>query len=96
MIITLIWAFPEEFDNFMSALLLQKDIDKAKVIEAFVTEETNYHHCIVQSAISNKPKLPPSLSLPPGATSAKHLPTICSAKKQNWSVLHKAKSNSAS
>ena len=66
MIMMLIWVLPEEFDNFISALLLQKDIDKAKVIEAFVIEETNRHHRTVQSAmISNKPKLPPSSSLPP-------------------------------
>ena len=30
-IMIIIRALPEEFDNFMSALLLQKDIDKAKV-----------------------------------------------------------------
>ena len=64
---TLIQALPKEFDNFTSALLLQKDIDKAKVIEAFVTEENNRRHRMIQSAmISNKPKLSPSSSsLPP-------------------------------
>ena len=40
-IITLIKALPKEFDSFTSTLLLQKDIDKTKVIEAFVTEENN-------------------------------------------------------
>ena len=43
-IMTLIQALLAEFDSFMSALLLQKNIDKAKVIEAFVTEESNHLH----------------------------------------------------
>ena len=43
-IIMLIQALPVEFDSFMSALLLQSNIDKAKVIEAFVTEESNHLH----------------------------------------------------
>src|SRR3979490_347363 len=52
---TLIRALPAEFDNFTSALLLQKDIDKAKVIDAFVTEESNCLHRSTQSAmLSNK------------------------------------------
>ena len=47
-IIMLIQALAEEFDNLTSALLLQKDINKAKVIEAFVTEENNCHHHTVE------------------------------------------------
>ena len=43
-IMTLIQALPAKFDSFMLALLLQNDIDKAKVIEAFVTEESNHLH----------------------------------------------------
>ena len=37
------------YDGFMSALLLQNDIDKAKVFEAFVTEESNHLHWSNQS-----------------------------------------------
>ena len=35
----------------MLALLLQSHLDKAKVIEAFVTEESNHLHCSNQSAM---------------------------------------------
>jgi hypothetical protein len=52
---TLLCALPEEFDSFMSAQLLQKDIDKAKVIDAFVTEENSHLHRSSQTAmLSNK------------------------------------------
>ena len=99
-IMMLIWALPEEFDNFTSALLLQKDIDKAKVIEAFLTEENNCRHCTVQSAIiSNKPKLPPSSSLSPKwcnfCKASTHKTDVCfalaNAKKANLECRQTAK-----
>ena len=51
MIMMLIQALPAEFDSFTSALLLQNAIDKAKVIETFVTEESNSLHHSNQSAM---------------------------------------------
>ena len=50
-IMILIWALPVKFDSFMLALLLQNDIDKAKVIEAFVTQESNHLHHSNQSVL---------------------------------------------
>ena len=62
-IMTLIQALPAEFDSFMSALLLQSNIDKAKVIEAFVTEESNRLHCLNQSAmLTHRQIVPPTLT----------------------------------
>src|SRR3979490_854988 len=62
---TLIRALPAEFDNFTSALLLQKDVDKAKVIDAFVTEESNHLHCSTQSAMLSNKHIPSSTSIQP-------------------------------
>ena len=59
-IMTLIQALPAEFDGFTSALLLQNNIDKAKVIEAFVTEESNHLHCSNQSAMLTNRQIVPS------------------------------------
>ena len=61
-IMTLIRALPAEFDSFMSALLLQSNIDKAKVIEAFVTEESNRLHCLNQSAMLTHRQIAPPTS----------------------------------
>ena len=55
-IMTLIRALP----GFTSALLLQNNIDKAKVIEAFVTEESNHLHCSNQSAMLANRHIMPS------------------------------------
>ena len=62
-IMTLIRALPAEFDSFMSALLLQRNIDKAKVIEAFITKESNHLHRLNQSAmLTHRQIVPPTLN----------------------------------
>ena len=61
MIMMLVQAPPAKFDSFMSALLLQNDIDKAKVIEAFVTEESNHLHCSNQSVMLASKHIAPLL-----------------------------------
>ena len=58
-IMTLIQALSAKFDSFMLALLLQNDIDKAKVIEAFVTEESNHlHHSNWSAMLTNRHIVP--------------------------------------
>ena len=60
-IMMLIRALPAEFDSFTLALLLQSNIDKAKVIEAFVTKESNRLHCSNQSAmLTHRQIVPPT------------------------------------
>ena len=61
-IITLIQALPAEFDSFTLALLLQNNIDRVKVIEAFVTEESNHLHHSNQSTMLANRHIAPSTS----------------------------------
>ena len=58
----LIRALPAEFDSFTSALFLQNNIDKTKVIKAFVTEESNRLHHSNQSAMLTNRQIAPSTS----------------------------------
>ncbi|KNZ72084.1 hypothetical protein J132_04365 [Termitomyces sp. J132] len=46
----LIRALPDDFSAFVSTLLLKDDLDKAKIHQAFVTEETQPRRCSDESA----------------------------------------------
>jgi hypothetical protein len=42
---TLIRVLPDEFNGFASSLLLLDKLEKSTIHQAFVTEESQRHHC---------------------------------------------------